>query len=264
MRLSKASVGAHLLWTGGWDSTYRLLDLVLLRGVRVQPYYVLDTARRSSLVELATMQRIRRSVAALSAAKGDLIEPTAITCIADIAPNADITRRYESLKSRSFLGSQYDWLARYVTQFQLEGLELSVNAASTPRTAGAAYLLKNNVEPVEAPAGQTNWRLREESRNGDLSIFSHFLFPVLFATKADMERWSEERGFRHIMAQTWFCQRPIRGKPCGLCSPCQYLIRDGLSRRLPPIARIRSFFLPISRPLQRVQDKISRLRAAAS
>ncbi len=102
-----------VLWTGGWDSTFRLLDVVLVHGASVQPFYVLDTARRSSIVELNTMQRIRRSVAAISQKKAALIRPSTIVSIHDIRPDRDITDRYVRLKARSFLGEQYDWLARF-------------------------------------------------------------------------------------------------------------------------------------------------------
>jgi hypothetical protein len=49
----------HLLWTGGWDSTFRLIDLALTRKFRVQPYYLLDVSRRSTGHELLAMTRLR-------------------------------------------------------------------------------------------------------------------------------------------------------------------------------------------------------------
>jgi len=49
----------NLLWTGGWDSTFRLLYLVFVEKRRVQPYYIVDTERRSTLNELKTMHLIR-------------------------------------------------------------------------------------------------------------------------------------------------------------------------------------------------------------
>lgn len=51
----------HLLWTGGWDSTYRLLYL-LWEGKQVQPHYIIDTHRPSSGHELRAMEAIRASI----------------------------------------------------------------------------------------------------------------------------------------------------------------------------------------------------------
>ena len=54
----------QLLWTGGWDSTFRLLTLLVLEQRRVQPYYVLDDERRRRSVsaEREAMRRIREAL----------------------------------------------------------------------------------------------------------------------------------------------------------------------------------------------------------
>ena len=51
-----------LLWTGGWDSTYRLLSLLLGEERAVQPYYILDNPRSRPAVpaEREAMRRIRQ------------------------------------------------------------------------------------------------------------------------------------------------------------------------------------------------------------
>ena len=49
----------NLLWTGGWDSTFRLLDLVLIKKKTVQPHYILDPDRLSTGMELKTMKDIK-------------------------------------------------------------------------------------------------------------------------------------------------------------------------------------------------------------
>ena len=46
----------NLLWTGGWDSTFRLLSLVLIKRKPVQPFYVIDVGRVSTIREIKTMQ----------------------------------------------------------------------------------------------------------------------------------------------------------------------------------------------------------------
>ncbi len=247
-----------LLWTGGWDSTFRLLDLVLVRDVPVQPFYVLDTARRSSLVELETMQRIRRSIGAISPSKALLVSPSTIVSIHDIAPNAEVTARYRRLKARSFLGEQYDWLARFVSQFSLHGLELCVHVDDK-----AYAWLSGHVEEVQSDDRSSYWILRRDEGGSDLSMFAPFRFPVLTLTKTEMQRIAAARGFLHIMEQTWFCFTPVRGRPCGVCNPCHYTIQEGLGRRMPRAARVRHLLRPVSRPFRRVYDKVARLAAAS-
>jgi hypothetical protein len=248
----------QLLWTGGWDSTFRLLDLVLVQDIPVQPFYVLDTARRSSIIELETMQRIRRSIADLSPAKAQLVRPSTIVSIHDIAPDPAVTARYMRLKARSFLGEQYDWLARFVGQFDLRGLELCVHVDDK-----AHAWLAGHVEEVQRSDRSSYWILRPENGADDLSLFAAFRFPLLTLTKTDMQRIAAERGFLHIMEQTWFCFTPVRGRPCGVCNPCHYTIQEGLGRRMPRAARIRHLLRPVSRPFRRVYEKVARLAAAS-
>lgn len=49
----------RILWTGGWDSTFRVLDLVLNKKKNIQPYYILDERRASTEIEIATMEKIK-------------------------------------------------------------------------------------------------------------------------------------------------------------------------------------------------------------
>ena len=58
-----------LLWTGGWDSTYRLLYLLLVDGTAVQPIYLVEYQRKSALHEVASMARIRERLLISSLAR---------------------------------------------------------------------------------------------------------------------------------------------------------------------------------------------------
>lgn len=51
-----------LLWTGGWDSTFRLLSLLLGEQREVQPYYIIDSLRYRPAVpaEREAMRLIRQ------------------------------------------------------------------------------------------------------------------------------------------------------------------------------------------------------------
>ena len=53
-----------LLWTGGWDSTFRLLTLLLREQHEVQPYYILDSLHYRPAVpaEREAMRLIRQAL----------------------------------------------------------------------------------------------------------------------------------------------------------------------------------------------------------
>ena len=63
----------------------------------------------------------------------------------------------------------------------------------------------------------------------------------------------ERNKFKEIIEKTWFCHRPIFGRPCGRCGPCKDALNEGLNWRVPIFGRIlgwsRSIFLGILKKL---------------
>jgi len=51
-----------LFWTWGWDSTFRLLYILVVEKKHVQPYYIIDSPRESTMHELKAMESIRSDV----------------------------------------------------------------------------------------------------------------------------------------------------------------------------------------------------------
>ena len=51
----------NVLWTGGWDSTYRMVELSR-RNVTIQPIYCCDPGRQSLEKEKETIERIRKAL----------------------------------------------------------------------------------------------------------------------------------------------------------------------------------------------------------
>jgi hypothetical protein len=215
---------AQLLWTGGWDSTFRLLDLVLNQNRAVQPYYVVDRRRRSTPIELATMERIKRVLADMDTKAITLIGDTRITEKDDILPDPIITASYERIKSEGHFGSQYDWLPRYVRQNNIEGAELSWQKGDR----GYARLLNSLEWNGDAMV------LAEKPASPDHEIFRPFRFPLVHRTKRDMMEIAMRTGFIHLMNITHFCFNPDRkGRACGVCTPCSLAIEEGMGQRIP-------------------------------
>lgn len=48
----------NILWTGGWDSTFRVVELSRMEGITIQPVYVIDPNRKSVPYELRAMDNI--------------------------------------------------------------------------------------------------------------------------------------------------------------------------------------------------------------
>ena len=228
----------HLLWTGGWDSTFRLCDLVLVRGVEVQPHYIIDPKRGSLAKELQTMQSIRAVIRNRSSDPG-VLRPTLFTELGDISPQPEITSQYNNLYKLGHLGVQYEWLARYTLEYGLSGkIELGIQAG-----ARMDAILGKHIETVThyvKGAGPV-YRLRADTPNKDMHFFRHYIFPIIRTPKLEMQRRAEDNGFDDIMETTWFCLAPPRpGVVCGMCNPCKTVDKTGMGRRVPPSARLRA------------------------
>lgn len=228
MRLSEAQI--NLLWTGGWDTTFRLLYLVFVEKISVQPFYIVDSQRASTLNELKAMHIIRGEVAKKNPQLADLIKPTIIVSDRNIKPDPDITTKFNRLREKYPIGSQYELLARFAKQWGIPNLELCIEYSErAPNTL--VNLLSKYVD--------NDLRMRQLDESDVFSIFSFFSFPLLKLSKRDMKRIATEKGFIDILEKTWFCHKPWRNKPCGICGPCSLVIKEGFGYRLPKISRLR-------------------------
>lgn len=237
----------RLLWTAGWDSTFRLLDALLVRGKWVHPYYLVDPGRPSTPNELRAMEQIAAAVAARDAGAAARLARPIVSNVAGLLPDAMTTARFERLRARSHLGGQYDWLARFALQHGLNDLELAIH-----RDDRAAEFLRDHVVREDG-GGDPYHRLRDNPPDDDLRLFERFRFPVFELTKGDMQRAARQRGFAGVMELTWFCHVPTPdGRPCGRCNPCRYTIEEGLARRVPLKTRLRNHAVVqrIKRPLR--------------
>jgi len=217
------------LWTGGWDSTFRVLYAAWVEGKRVEPHYIIDTGRRSSLDELRAISRIKDSLRICNKEAHDRIANLQITSGSEIPQDAEITDLWTQLKQKMVLARQYDWLARYAKSKNLTALELSIERDTFEKQDGidVSLLLKANVE--RTPSG--SYRIKQGAAR-DAELFARFEFPIREYTKVKMRAVAKQHGFLAILEKSWFCHEPINRKPCGMCKPCVNVVAQGMGYRL--------------------------------
>lgn len=220
---------ANILWTGGWDSTFRVVYASLVEKKEVSPHYLISLERLSSLRELQAISDARKALSLLDKDAAERIDELKITPVTEIKDDSSITEAFDRLRSKSFLGTQYDWLARYAKTNHIENLELSVHVDDK------AYSFLNGY--VEKCA-DGSWKMKEGVQE-DEAIFSHFMFPLLEISKTEMREQAKNYGFLDVLEKSWFCFNPIGNKPCGLCNPCIYTLEEGMGYRLPRDAILR-------------------------
>lgn len=214
-----------VLWTGGWDSTFRVIQLLSL-GSDVIPHYICDPGRASTSFELSAMQRIRQLLKSDERFLGNLL-PLNVVEFSDFEKYPDISEAYLEIMRECYIGEQYKWIAEYCRSRKIESIDISV--LNNP------FILKyhgSNDYPYSL-------------------IFENLNFPLINFSKVEMKKWCIDNGFISIIEESWFCHSPTRsGKPCGTCSPCIVVAEEGMGYRLPATAKIRYHL----RVLPRVKD----------
>ena len=242
----------NVLWTGGWDSTFRILQLST-KDIIIQPYYLKDN-RKSEKNELETIHSLTEEVRNLTLTKCVLKEVIAVN-VSDIIQDKDISQAYKDVNNsfkkltNRHLGSQYEWLARFSKD--IHNLELSIENEGI--LVGTIKKYGEIKKVFDHDIGEYYTLDNSVSQDNIIKIFGNYNFPLLDYSKLMMKKEAEEDGFMHLMNKTWFCHRPIDNAPCGTCSPCEQAIDAGLEYRLTDVALQRykkhQFFYPIKKTI---------------
>lgn len=240
MKVDKA---VNLLWTGGWDSTFRLLELLLIRRRVVKPYYIIDSQRSSTGVELERRDRIKRLIFERDPATKELLLPTSFYGLADIKRNEEVTKHYKNVCAATHgMGTQHEWLAHFADEHQIAGLEICNHKSDPAVTIAEPFAVKVGDED-----GYIYYKVSEDiSDTSVYHLFKYFRFPLLPLTKPEIRQRAKDYGFLDILEHTWFChqplgRQPLNVRPCGTCNTCIYTINtDGFSR-IPFRSRMRYY-----------------------
>lgn len=223
----------RVFWTSGWDSSFRVLELLHRTDCVIQPYYLIYLGRKTTLIELRTVNRMMDAIERRPEWRGRVRNP--IMHLADRYKYANEPYASALVKVREsfWLGSQYLCMAQFRDESGLEGLEVGL-----VKGTGMAYSkLKEWVEPK--PGEPENFRLRADAPEELQVLFRGYDFPVMRLSKQEMGEHADAGGYREVLEMAWFCHDPIDDKPCGTCHPCQVTIRGGMGARVgePGLAR---------------------------
>ena len=212
----------YIFWTGGYDSTFRICQALILEKKTIQPVYIsykhLDNhpknkfKRKSHYQELKTMNDIRNMITFKYPQLSKKLLKTKI--ISKLEMDNDIIKSMDNLwkqgrNHRSF--SQYGGLAQ-VTRNLNKDIELAVENSkhSTMRNMVYKYIGKDNLN-----------RNIIVNPDLDLNIFKHFIFPTINISKKEMFTIAKKNDFEDILNITWTCWFPNNGKQCGRCTMCR-------------------------------------------
>jgi len=222
----------NLLWTGGWDSTYRILQLLLSEKKQVQTHYIIDEPRNSAGIEIFTINQLKSLLYQRYPYTEKLILPTIYINRKHIQQDEKITLAWNFLKSNFHIGTQYDWLARYCKQARINDMELSLFYSYDEERI--SEFRKNYCRYFDQRSkGELNLKSDPITENLNV-ILQYFQAPLQKYTKSEMEKSVIKNGWMPIMKFTRFCYNPyVTISPCGKCIPCSITINDGMIWRIP-------------------------------
>ena len=227
----------HLLWTGGWDSTFRLLQILLIEKNAVKPFYLIDRKRKSLAKELMSMSEIKQTLFSDYPSTKNLISPTVYYDKFDILDHMECSDIKPEQIGKYALQSQDIWFIYLAKYLGITDFEFCMEKQSYTEGEFRPKILRDSVGTGH------NRRLRNTLHDKELHGYQCMRFPLINITKAEMEIIAIENGFINILEKTWFCHFPKFGKPCGICFPCQLMMLNKLYNRMPLISRIRYHIL---------------------
>lgn|SRR5690606_18517781 len=214
----------NILWTGGWDSTFRVIQLSKLN-VIIQPYYLL-CGRNSEQYELGAISKISELIRKRSSTVA-ILQDVITANINESDAHRDISDSYNAMLSVRKFGIQYDWLARLARE--VNGLELSIH--QDDKAVSVINEFGKVIKVHHADIGDFFILDPATSTQDAQKVFGNFRLPLLEYTKVRMKEEAMAGGFMDVMDLTWFCYFPINNEPCGVCNPCIYTIDEGLDYR---------------------------------
>lgn len=217
----------YLYWTGGFDSTFRLCEMLVDEGKRVQPIYValvLDNdcqteesctklwLRRNRKEEKKAMDNIINKIKTDFPEVANNILPTIVVDepIKDDVFNFNYERLFysQNLWPKKRKKHQYLFLTKYATYHKKK---IDIGVLGIHEKSTLAKFLKNNLVKTE-----DNFIIEKQHHP-----LSYVNFPLFGRTKEDLLEKARINGYDHILNLTWSCWFPKEGKPCHKCPMCK-------------------------------------------
>lgn len=226
----------HLFWTGGWDSTFRLLQLLFIENKTVQPHYIIDENRRSCWKEIESKISIQYELLQAYPRLNRKLRPTIYTSITEVQTDQSLTDSARRIKMKLKIDPQYDWLSRYCRQYDIQKMDLCIIRF------GGKYRDDPLIENLKQAKNET-FSKNDELLNDISYLFSCFHLPFLDKTKNQLLKEAKKQDWMEFMNKTWFCYyplfHPLKGYvPCSACVTCRNQYKHDFQWRIPLYSRV--------------------------
>jgi 7-cyano-7-deazaguanine synthase in queuosine biosynthesis len=219
-----------IFWTGGMDSTARLIKVLLSTKEPVQPHFVIRHEECTGH-EINAQNNIRRAFGRKYPELKSNFLPTAYMNVDLIPRSEEIASQIKEIEQKVVVYAQYHILADYCHAFDIDHIDI-------------VYERDEDSDPSQPNVSQFF----------DVpGPFASFRNPNAHLTKREAYDMAKEEGWDDLLKLTSFCRRPgKRGRPCGTCGPCGDTVKEGMGFRVPFIPRMKARILNPFRKFYRI------------
>ncbi len=228
---SSMTVVTRILWTGGWDSTYRIVELSRQKSI-IEPFYVYGDNRLSEKKEINAMKKILIELKRKKETKAQFL-PIKFISKDSIPKNQDITEAYNKIAKETNLGSQHEWLARLAAVYP--GLEIGTESAPL-EVSNILRAINMYGKLIFDSANNTYILDQSHSTKEAMLVLGNFKYPIIHLDGKQMRENIKQWGYEDVMKNVWVCHTPLFGGPCGICHPCELKIETGMDFLMSPRA----------------------------
>lgn len=219
----------YIFWTGGYDSTFRLCQLLIDEKKIVQPIYISaiidndadkNTRRHNHQFEYSAMKEIKETLNKKYPHTNELLLP--LIDIKDLPIDEDIKENMKHLKQQKRVRRavcQYGGLAQVARNIKRKtGEKVEICVEKEPH---GSMMYNTLYGKVDCHNNICNLKKANNEYDMPLMIFDDFKFTTLHLSKKDMLNIAKKNGYLNILEKTWSCWYPRDGKPCGRCIMCR-------------------------------------------
>lgn len=223
-QMAHSSGVTYIFWTGGFDSTFRVLDAIINEGKIVQPVYLADIIdndpskyhRKSLEHELNAMEKIRKQF--LYDYPQHTLRFLPVIIVRDLVISPQVSQATKKLHERKMLRRpvcQYGAIAQYSLDLG-KPIDLAVEYEPTSSMMYTAIHDKVIGDETTRRIDPALFHQQQE-----LKIYENFRFPTLHLSKKGMLEKAKASKFDVYLEDTWSCWYPVDGNPCGRCVMCK-------------------------------------------
>jgi hypothetical protein len=226
----------YVLWTGGYDSSFRVLQALIDENKTVQPIYISDlidnepgkkTHRKNKEKEYKAMNKItklfRNKFPHLEDKLLDFIDIKKIDLDDDTKYHMAELKKKKSVRRTTCQYGAISQLSKDINENRhgkdVIHLELGVVKEDYRidkfKNIGIYNTINNNIDI-------STYKISSNLNHNSVNLFRYCRFPLIDVNKKDMLKIAGKGGYSDILTHSWSCWYPKKdGNPCGKCIMCK-------------------------------------------